>query len=105
MMRKIPPAKRTATLVLLVFGVLLGAVWAQTESVLYSFCAQTGCADGAEPEAAVVFGHKGNLYGTTLGGGAPGKGAVFKLSPEGKETVLYSFCLQGYPCPTGEILQ
>ncbi|MGO4885857.1 MAG: choice-of-anchor tandem repeat GloVer-containing protein [Bryobacteraceae bacterium] len=33
----------------------------------------------------------GNFYGTTAGGGAWGPGTVFKLSPAGTETVLYSF--------------
>lgn len=39
----------------------------------------------------------GNLYGTTAGGGANfrynslGNGTVFKLSPVGTETTLYSF--------------
>jgi len=68
------------------------------ETVLYSFCAQTNCADGASPEAGLIFDHKGNLYGTTTSGGAhnsrQGGGVVFKLTREGKETVLYSFCAQ-----------
>ena len=34
----------------------------------------------------------GNLYGTITFGSAAGKGVVFKLSPGGTETVLYSFC-------------
>jgi uncharacterized repeat protein (TIGR03803 family) len=46
----------------------------------------------------VVFDQKGNLYGTTQWGGDNGlgneSGAVFKLTPDGKETVLYSFCTQ-----------
>jgi uncharacterized repeat protein (TIGR03803 family) len=87
----------SATLVLLVFGALLGAAWAQKGTVLYSFCAQTSCADGANPMAGLVFDQKGNLYGTTSAGGSGihGQwGAVFKLAPEGKYTVLYSFCEQ-----------
>jgi uncharacterized repeat protein (TIGR03803 family) len=31
------------------------------------------------------------LYGTTLTGGANGKGTVFSVTPAGKESVLYSF--------------
>jgi uncharacterized repeat protein (TIGR03803 family) len=31
------------------------------------------------------------LYGTTQQGGANGSGAVFKISPTGQETTLYSF--------------
>jgi uncharacterized repeat protein (TIGR03803 family) len=33
----------------------------------------------------------GNLYGTTLGGGAAKSGTVFKLDTDGRETVLHSF--------------
>lgn len=66
------------------------------EIALYSF---TGGADGFEPVAGVVQDSKGNLYGTAGSGGdlscAPGEGSgcgvVFKVSPNGKETVLYSF--------------
>src|SRR5208282_405708 len=94
MLRKISFRKRSAMLVLLAFGLLLGAAWAQTESVLYSFCEQEGCTDGAGPEAGVVFDQKGNMYGTTFGGGIgddPGYGVVFKLTPQGKYTVLHTF--------------
>jgi uncharacterized repeat protein (TIGR03803 family) len=84
----------SAMLVLLVFGALLGAAWAQTETVLYSFCAQANCADGANPVAGLVFDQNGNLYGTTVTGGAYEQGVVFKLTPKGRETVLYSFCAQ-----------
>ena len=58
------------------------------ESVLYSF---TGEPDGAAPDAGLVQDAAGNLYGTTVEGGAYGSGTVFKLSKTGKETVLYSF--------------
>jgi len=81
-------------LVLLVLGVLLGAAWAQTETVLYSFCAQNDCPDGANPAAPLVFDQKGNLYGTTPYGGEKNSGTIFKLTPDGQETVLSSFCLQ-----------
>jgi uncharacterized repeat protein (TIGR03803 family) len=105
MMRKIPLTKRIVLLGLLVFGVLLGAAWAQTETVLYSFCAQGGnrCTDGAISFAGVVLDQAGNVYGTAQYGGARGRGVVFKLTPKGKETVLYSFCaLGGGNCSDGQ---
>ncbi|MGB6675528.1 MAG: choice-of-anchor tandem repeat GloVer-containing protein [Terriglobales bacterium] len=65
------------------------------ETVLYAFCAKANCTDGDYPSDAPVFDQKGSLYGTTLNGGAHGQGVVFKLAPDGKETVLHSFCAKG----------
>jgi len=67
---------------------------AQTETVLYSFCTQSGCTDGHRPHAGLVLDKSGNLYGTTYQGGANGEGTVFEVSPSGAETVLHSFCTQ-----------
>jgi uncharacterized repeat protein (TIGR03803 family) len=39
----------------------------------------------------LIQGSDGNFYGTTLNGGANDRGIVFKLTPAGLETVLYSF--------------
>jgi uncharacterized repeat protein (TIGR03803 family) len=50
-------------------------------TTLHSFCAQTGCADGEYPYAALVEGSDRVLYGTTFSGGASCDcGTVFKLS-------------------------
>jgi uncharacterized repeat protein (TIGR03803 family) len=59
------------------------------ETLLYTFGSQSG--DGSYPFAGLVLDETGNLYGTTLSGGANGGGTVFKLAPTGTETVLYSF--------------
>jgi uncharacterized repeat protein (TIGR03803 family) len=61
------------------------------ETVLHSF---TGVPDGENPYAGVVRDQAGNLYGTTVNGGAGGSGSygtVFKVDTTGTETVLYSF--------------
>jgi uncharacterized repeat protein (TIGR03803 family) len=60
-----------------------------TETILHTF-AKTG-SDGQEPYAGLVQGSDGNFYGTTYNGGSHGFGAVFKVTPSGTETVLYSF--------------
>jgi uncharacterized repeat protein (TIGR03803 family) len=39
--------------------------------------------DGSSPQAALVQGVDGALYGTTLGGGSNGLGTVFRLNPDG----------------------
>ena len=58
------------------------------ETILHIF---TGTPDGANPQSGLVKDTEGNLYGTTLSGGASNYGAVFRVSPAGEETVLYSF--------------
>jgi uncharacterized repeat protein (TIGR03803 family) len=66
--------------------------------VLYSFCPESKCADGALPYAGLIQDAAGNLYGTTAGGGVSGGGTVFELEPPARpgglwsENVLYSFC-------------
>jgi uncharacterized repeat protein (TIGR03803 family) len=73
-------------------GVVYKVTPSGQESVLYAF---TGGADGASPAAGVIADSAGNLYGTTLyGGAAPGNkgsGVVYKLNAAGQETVLYTF--------------
>jgi uncharacterized repeat protein (TIGR03803 family) len=60
------------------------------ETVLHSF---TGFSkgDGNLPTAGLLLDGKGNLYGTTIAGGAYNYGTVFKVDATGHETVLYSF--------------
>jgi uncharacterized repeat protein (TIGR03803 family) len=57
-------------------------------SNLYSF---TGGADGGSPEATLVQGVDGSLYGTTSEGGTSSSGTVFKITTNGTFTTLYSF--------------
>jgi uncharacterized repeat protein (TIGR03803 family) len=65
-----------------------------TLTTLYSFCSQSRCTDGDYPQAGLVQGTDGNFYGTTSEGGAYGGGTVFKITPGGTLTTLYSFCSQ-----------
>jgi uncharacterized repeat protein (TIGR03803 family) len=63
-----------------------------TPTTLYNFCSLGGCADGVEPAAVLVQGLDGAFYGTTLSGGLTGEGTVFRFTPDGTLTTLYSFC-------------
>jgi uncharacterized repeat protein (TIGR03803 family) len=76
-----------------------------TKTVLYNFCSQPNCIDGAEPNGGLIIDAAGNLYGTTRSGGSPVAGVVFELTPnQGRtawtETVLYNFCSQAPPLCT-----
>ena len=75
-------------------GTVFKVSGAAQENVLYSFTGLNG--DGEQPESVtLVRDPAGNLYGTTSAGGinngGDGYGTVFKVNPEGKETILYSF--------------
>jgi uncharacterized repeat protein (TIGR03803 family) len=77
------------------------ALPAQTFTTLYSFCPLYSCVDGANPQPRLVQATDGNLYGTTSSGGANNSGTVFKMTPSGALTTLYSFCSQS-GCADGE---
>lgn len=69
-----------------------------TVTALYSFnydatsCAvtRTRC-DGDASSGPLIQAKDGNFYGTTSGGGTQASGTVFRLTPSGVETVIYSF--------------
>jgi uncharacterized repeat protein (TIGR03803 family) len=67
-------------------------------AVLYNFCSQPNCADGANPYAGLVQASNGTFYGTTSAGGGSnacepyqGCGTVFEITSDGKLTTLHSF--------------
>jgi uncharacterized repeat protein (TIGR03803 family) len=70
-------------------GTVFKVTLAGVESVLYSFGGNPG-PDGSQPNG-IIQANDGNFYGTTWFGGPDGNGTVFKLTPAGMETVLYSF--------------
>jgi uncharacterized repeat protein (TIGR03803 family) len=65
------------------------------ERILHNF--NDNDADGADgylPYSSLVIDNSGNLYGTTVYGGANDNGSVYELSPKGSswtETILHSF--------------
>ncbi len=80
------PAMLAASLACVLSALLsAGPARAANDTVVYAFNGP----DGGNPEAGLVN-IAGTLYGTTFFGGT-GFGTVFKVSPAGVESVLYSF--------------
>jgi uncharacterized repeat protein (TIGR03803 family) len=75
-----------------------------TLTTLYSFCSEgvyPDCTDGYNPVTALTQGADGDLYGMSWSGGAYNHGTIFKITPGGTLTTLYSFCAKT-GCPDGE---
>jgi len=75
-------------------GFIGGTVFAFSSNgaltTLYSFCANyPSCPSSSDPQAALIQGSDGNLYGTTFDDYGPG--TVFKITPEGTLTTLIDF--------------
>src|ERR1700721_2330780 len=66
------------------------AAHAQSFKVLYSFQGSYSGPDGAIPSGGLIGDSPGNLYGVTSEGGN-GNGTIFKIAPDGTESVLYAF--------------
>jgi uncharacterized repeat protein (TIGR03803 family) len=67
-----------------------------TETLLYRFTSYAN--DGSQPSGPLVQGRDGNFYGVTAAGGGHACfstpdfcGTVFKLGPDGAETILHAF--------------
>jgi uncharacterized repeat protein (TIGR03803 family) len=78
-----------------------------TGSTLHSFVG--GDDDGAEPNAGLVRDSAGNLYGSTLAGGALNdNGVIFQFHPNGDgtftENLIYEFGQGKTDCPVGPML-
>jgi uncharacterized repeat protein (TIGR03803 family) len=82
-----------------------------TLTTMHSFCSESDCPDGAYPQAGLDQATNGDLYGTTsaispLSGMTNGYGTVFKITPSGALTTLYTFwsqsaCADGQKSPGG----
>ncbi len=65
---------------------------AGTLTTLHTFCDDIDCPGAPEEPNGIIQGSDTNFYGTTSIGGAFNQGTVFKLTPQGTFTTLYSFC-------------
>jgi uncharacterized repeat protein (TIGR03803 family) len=72
-------------------GVIFRVAPDGAEKTVHDFAGQPN--DGCTPEGALIIDAEGNFYSTTNGGGKyRSNGTVFRLAPDGTETVLYNFC-------------
>jgi uncharacterized repeat protein (TIGR03803 family) len=85
------------------FGTVFKMLKSGKISILYSFGSQQN--DGKGVNGQLWLDGEGNLFGTTFEGGVHNFGTIFKLSPEGQETILYSFTGQdeGYNPAAGVV--
>jgi uncharacterized repeat protein (TIGR03803 family) len=82
---------RLATASMLVLATFAGAAAAKGGAHFQALYTFTGGADGGWPAGDLITDKSGNLYGTTSVGGPNGAGTVFKLAPNGTESVIYHF--------------
>jgi uncharacterized repeat protein (TIGR03803 family) len=61
-------------------------------NILHSFDSYVG--EGSGPTGNLIQLSNGNIYGTTVTGGALGGGSVFELTPFGALNTLHSFAYQ-----------
>jgi len=85
------------------YGTVFKITPSGTFKTLHSFCSQSGCPDGEFPQTGLVQATNGNLYGTTVVGGAYGSGTIFEITRSGTLTTLYNVCSQS-GCPDGNYL-
>jgi uncharacterized repeat protein (TIGR03803 family) len=76
-----------------------------TLTTLYSFCSQSGCMDGYQPNEGLVQATDGNFYGTTEYGSPSDAGTTFKVTPVGTLTTLASFGGQDGNEPSAGLVQ
>ena len=92
----------------MVYRLSLGKTGAWTLATLHAF---GSAGDGSYSAGGIVFDAVGNLYGTTVLGGANGGGTVYELAPVGKnkdkydEQILWSFNSTDGFAPLGALIQ
>jgi uncharacterized repeat protein (TIGR03803 family) len=95
-------------------GTIFAVTSAGALNILYTFCSQSNCIDGAYPFSSLVLATDGNFYGTTFGGGSDsacidgsfvGCGTVFKITRNGVLTTLHSFKSAEGSFPVGGVIQ
>jgi len=83
-------------------GIIYKITAAGKFSLLHTFAGS----DGGFAQSQLIQGTDGNFYGTTSGGGANGNlGTIFKITPAGKLTTLFSFDSVHGTSPDASLIQ
>lgn len=77
--------------VVTLLALALAAVSAPAQQILYTFVGPPDDAGGPSAPGVIAQGRDGNFYSTTLYGGSSNCGTIFKLTPAGSLTVMWSF--------------
>jgi uncharacterized repeat protein (TIGR03803 family) len=87
------PLKKPINARFLAFLSLLLSVFAGTnaQGQIFTTLHSLTAAEGSELEGRLIEGVDGNFYGTARMGGSNGVGSIFKITPGGAFSVLYSF--------------
>jgi len=75
-----------------IFKISPSGVYTLLHSFTFGVSGSTNLYDAQLPEAGLTLGTDGNFYGVATHGGMTNYGAIFKITPSGAESVLYSFC-------------
>ncbi len=94
-MHKVSRAFLISAIFLFVLLATATAAPAQRFKTIYDFDSSR------QPVGGLIQATDGNLYGTTVGGGANSYGTVFRITLSGALTTLYSFCSQQPDCSDG----
>lgn len=84
-------------------GVVFKVTFSGTLTVVHDFAGAPN--DGTSPIAGLTLASDGNFYGTTSSGGSNGVGSVFKVAPDGTETLLHSFAGSDGVTPVAALVQ
>ncbi len=93
-MRRAFPLPVVSLLFILVTALAARAQAPSLQQLFAFACTSTSCPDGKEPDA-LILASDGNLYGVSeysnTATGVAGGGTIFKMTPAGQITVLYTF--------------
>jgi uncharacterized repeat protein (TIGR03803 family) len=93
---------KIVSIILIVMAVLCAR--AQTNSVFTRLISFDGT-NGGMPNASFILARDGKMYGTTCRGGVYGKGAIYKVTPDGILTTIFSFDGTNGWSPLSELAQ